>query len=722
MKRLLAAVVVAACSSGPKPANPPATGSAAAQTPPSPANPPGAATAGTPSPAPPAAGQPATPPATPASGSAVAQAKPEPPSIDEGAMDKSVDPCTDFYKYACGTWMKKTPIPEDRASWGRGFSEILQRNEALLHDILEKNARGEADPADPFAQKVGDFYGTCMDEQKAETASLRTLQADLKRIDGIKEGKALAREVAYLQARGARAFFGFGSQQDFKDATLVIGGADQGGLGLPDRDYYLKDDPRMKDLRTLYQDHVAKMLVLAGAPEAAAKQQAQVVMKVETALAKASMDKVERRDPNKVYHRLERAGLAKLAPHFGWDVYFTELGAPDVQQINVLVPDFFKGMDKLVAQPKGLNDVKTYLRWKAVEGAGNALGKSFVEERFRLTKALTGAKAILPRWKRCVQMTDSAMPEAAARSFVAATIGDEGKQIARGIIEGVEGAFERNLAEVAWMDDAARAASKDKLKKINNKVAYPERWRDYSSMDIGKDSLLANLGEAARFETRRDLDKIGKPVDRNDFQLSPVAVNAYYDPSLNEMVFLAGIMQTPFFKTSAPEPANYGGLGMVVGHELTHGFDDQGRQFDGNGNLHEWWSKTVSDAFNERAECVAKQYDAYPAVEDTKLNGHLTLGENIADIGGLKMALQALRQKRGGQVDAKTEQDFFVAFAQTWCTNYRPEAARLQAQTNPHSTAQWRVNGPISDNPDFAKAFSCKAGAAMAPEKRCTVW
>jgi putative endopeptidase len=724
MKRLLLAVLAAACSSGPqsRPVNEPATGATAAQTPPSPANPPGAAAAGNPSPAPPAAGQPATPPASAAAGSAVAQANPEPPAIDESAMDKSVDPCGDFYQYACGGWLKKTPIPEDRSQWGRGFSEILQRNEKVLHDILEKNARGEPDPADPFAQKVGDFYGTCMDEQKAETASLQTLKDDLKRIDAIQEPKALAREVAWLQARGVAAFFGFGSQQDFKDATQVIGGADQGGLGLPDRDYYLKDDARMKELRTLYQDHVSKMLVLLGTPEPSAKQQAQTVMSIETALAKASMDKVERRDPNKIYHRIDRAGLKKAAPSFVWDAYFAELGAPDVQAINVLVPDFFAGMNKLIAQKGKLNDVKTYLRWKTVEAAGNALGKAFVEERFRLNKALTGAKAILPRWKRCVQMTDRAMGEATGRSFVNATIGDEGKHTASEIIEGVESAFDRNLATVSWMDDAARSASKDKLKKINNKVAYPEKWRDYSSMNIGNTSLLANLEEAARFETRRDLDKIGKPVDRNEFQLSPASVNAYYDPSLNEMVFLAGIMQSPFFKTGAPQAANYGGLGLVVGHELTHGFDDQGRQFDGNGNLHEWWAKGVGDAFNERAECVAKQYDGYTAVEDVKLNGHLTLGENIADIGGLKLALSALRQKRGDNVDPRTEQDFFVAFAQTWCTNYRPEAARLQAQTNPHSTAQWRVNGPVSDNPDFAKAFSCKAGAPMAPQNRCAVW
>jgi putative endopeptidase len=724
MKRLLVPVLIAAaCSSGPKskPANEPATGATAAQTPPSPANPPGAGADATPSPAPPPAGKPAAPTAPATSGSGVAPVS-EPPAIDETAMDKSVDPCTDFYQYACGSWLKKTPIPEDRASWGRGFSEIFQRNEALLHDILEKNARGEPDPANPFAQKVGDFYATCMDEQKAETASFQALQDELKRIDAIKDAKALAQQVARLQTRGARAFFGFGSQQDFKDATRVIGGADQGGLGLPERDYYLKDDARMKDLRALYQDHVAKMLVLAGGSDAAARQQAQAVMNIETALAKASMDKVERRDPNKIYHRLERAGLKKAAPHFVWEAYFVELGAPDVQAINVLVPGFFTGMDKLLAQKGKLNDVKTYLRWKTLEGAANTLGKAFVEERFRLNKALTGAKAILPRWKRCVQMTDRALGEALGRSFVITTIGDEGKKTAKTMIEEIEDAFERNLAEVDWMDETARAASKDKLRKINNKVGYPDKWRDYSTMNIGKESLLDNVAEAARFETRRDLDKIGKPVDRNEFGMSPPTVNAYYDPSLNEMVFPAGIMQSPFFKTDAPEPANYAGLGMVMGHELTHGFDDEGRQFDGNGNLNEWWSKGVNDAFKERAECVARQYAGYTAVDDVKLNGHLTLGENIADIGGVKLALAALRQKGGGRLEPKTEQDFFLAFAQTWCTNYRPEAARLQAQTNPHSTAQWRVNGPLSDNPDFAKVFSCKAGAPMAPQNRCTVW
>ncbi len=610
------------------------------------------------------------PTAPPLGESAAARATPEPLLLDESAMDKSVDPCTDFYQYACGGWLKKTPIPEDRATWSRGFSEIFQRNEALLRGILEKDAKGEPDPADPFARKVGDFYATCMDEHKAETALFAALQDDLARVDAVRDSLGLARVVARLQAAGARAFFNFGSQQDFKDARQVIGGADQGGLGLPDRDYYLKDDERTRDLRALYQDHIEKMLALAGATDAEAKRQSHTTLEIETALARASMDKVERRDPNKIYHRLERAGLKKTAPHFAWDAYFAEIGAPSVQEINVLTPDFFAGMDKLLAAKGKLNDLKNYLRWTAVSAAAPALGQKFVEERFRLTQALTGTKAILPRWKRCVQMTDRALGEALGRSFVVTTIGEEGKGIAKEMVQGIEDAFERNLGQVSWMDEAARTASREKLRKIDNKIGFPEKWRDYSTMKIGRESLLENVEEASWFETRRDLAKIGKPLDRNEWEMTPPEVNAYYNPSMNEMVFPAGILQTPLFKTDAPVIPNHGGIGMVMGHELTH---------------------------------------------------KLTLGENIADIGGLKTALLALHRKQG-RGDSRSDRDFFLAFAQAWCANYRPEAARLQALTNPHSTAQWRVNGSVSDNADFARAFSCKAGSPMNPEKKCVVW
>jgi putative endopeptidase len=722
---VLLAAAVLSCKSAPASRAPESAG--AVSGPGTPANPPGTRVTGAQPAVPNVAGQPATPPESAGqhAQSASANVPPAPPpGIDLSAMDRSVNPCDDFYRFSCGTWLKNTPIPEDRPLWGRAFSEILERNQALLHQIVEKDARGEGDPADPFARKVGDFYSTCMDEQKAETASFATLQQELQAIDQISDARALAAEVGQLHRTGARAFFGFAARQDFKDATQVIGGVDQGGLGLPDRDYYFRDDKKSQELRALYLDHVGRMLALAGDADAPAH--AQRVFQLETALARASLDRVQRRDPNKVYHRLDRKGLAAAAPHFDWNDYFATVGAPDVQAINVTVPDFFKAMDALLAAGD-MDDVRLYLRWRAVEAAADALGEKFVQERFRYNRALTGAKTILPRWKRCVQMTDRALGEALGRTFVTTTVGAQGKAMAREMIVGIEKAFQANLASVDWMDAAARDASLYKLHKIDNKVAYPEKWRDYTRMQVGRASLLENVLNAARFETARDLAKIGKPVDRSEWRMTPPTVNAYYSASLNEMVFPAGIMQLPFFSPEAPVASNYGGLGMVMGHELTHGFDDQGRKFDGDGNLHEWWSPKVGKAFEERAACVAKQYDGYVAVEDVHLNGKLTLGENLGDIGGLKMMISALRTRRQGQPSTRVEgfddeQQAFIAFAQVWCTNYRPEAARTQALTNPHSTAQWRVNGPVSDNPEFEKAFNCSKGSPMAPVSRCTVW
>src|SRR5229473_4250475 len=549
-----------------------------------------------------------------------ASAPPAPVAVDESAMDPSADPCDDFYQYACGGWMKANPIPPDKSRWTRSFDTVNERNQLLLRDILEKDAAGQGDPADPYAKKVGDFYATCMDEPKAETASLKTLKERLAAIDAVNDPGQLAKLVGEMHLTGTRGFFLFRSIQDAKDATQVIGLADQGGLGLPDRDYYVKDDPKMQETRKRYQEFAANLFKLAGVSEADARKQAETVMRIETALARSSMTRVDRRDPYKVYHRLDRKGLQEKAPRFDWNAYFVAIGH-DVQPINVAVPEFFTGLEAVLVQGP-LADVKTYLRFREIHADADALGKAFVEENFRFNQFLTGQKEIAPRWKRCVQMTDAAMGEAVGRTFVKTTIGDQGKSIAKQMIQGIEKAFDANLK-----------VSAEKLHKLDNKVGYSDRWREYDSMKIDRTSLLANLKEAARHAAKRDLDMIGKPVDRNEWGMTPATVNAYYNAAKNEMVFPAGILQTPFFSPEAPNPTNLGGAGLVMGHELTHGFDDRGRQYDGDGNLREWWTPQVAEAYKERAACVANQYDQYIATDDVHVNGKLTLGENIADFG-----------------------------------------------------------------------------------------
>jgi predicted metalloendopeptidase len=649
--------------------------------------------------------------------------------VDPSLLDRAVDPCVDFYRHACGGWIAKTPIPADRPAWSRGFSEIKERNQTVLRAILEEDAGGKAATAeDPYAAKLGDFFATCMDEAKAESASLQALKGVLARIDTVKDPKSLAQVTASLQAAGADALFDFASMQDYRDATQVIGAADQGGLGLPDRDYYLTDDARSKEIRALYVGHVERMLALAGATPKAAKAGAKTVMELETQLAKVSQTRTERRDPANIYHRLDRAGLASLAPKFAWNDYFATLGAADVQPVNVLAPAFFeKGLNAVVAKTP-YPALRTYLRWQAIHAAAPTLGKAFVDEDFRFrSAALTGEKQLLPRWKRCVDATDVALGQALARPFVARTFGAEGKQTAEQLIRGIEAAFGANLEGLAWMDEPTRRAAADKLHALKNQIGYPDVWRNYDTLEIDRTSYLANAMRAAEFETRRDLNKIGKPVDPNDWFMSPPTVNAYYDSSMNQMVFPAGILQKPFFAAEANTAINHGGIGMVMGHELTHGFDDEGRKFDGAGNLREWWTPAVNQAFDQKAQCVANQYSAY-AVGDLHLNGQLTLGENIADIGGLKIAYAAMRRARQGMPDRvegapyTADQQFFLSYAQTWCTSRRDEYARMLVTVDPHSPPEYRVNGVVANLPEFAAAFSCKAGQPMAPERRCEVW
>jgi putative endopeptidase len=643
-------------------------------------------------------------------------APPVAPGIDQGALDRSVDPCQDFYAFACGGWEAKTSIPPDRPAWSRSFSEITERNQALLRDILEDDAAGRFPASDDEARKLGDFYATCMDEAKAETASAATLEEELAHVAAVTDRESLARTVARLHLRDVNALFVFRSQQDLRDATTVIGVADQGGLGLPERDYYLKTDPRSADLRRRYGEHVARMLELAGESPHDAARDARTVLRVETALARASMPIVERRDPYNVYHRLERAGLERTAPRFAWDTYFAELGSPDVAAINVTVPGFFAGLDRLLATAR-LADLRTYLRWHLLHEAAPALGARFVDEDFRFTAMLTGAERLLPRWKRCVSATDQAIGEALAKPFVARTFGVGDRKRVETMIETVERGFASDVRRVPWMDDGTRARALEKAAAVANKVGFPDRWRRYDALVIDRTSHLANVLGAEVFESRRQLDKIGRPVDRTEWRITPPTVNAYYDPSLNQMVFPAGILQAPFYVAAAGDPVNYGAIGMVMGHELTHGFDDQGRKFDAHGNLRDWWTPEVAAAFRERAECLVRQFESYAVVDDEHLNGRLTLGENIADQGGLKLAYAAHRA-RGSAAD----REFFLAFAQSWCTKRRPDLDRLLVKVDPHSPPRFRVNGAAANLEAFATAFSCAAGSPMAPATRCAVW
>ncbi|HUB07939.1 MAG TPA: M13 family metallopeptidase [Myxococcales bacterium] len=663
----------------------------------------------------------------PTSQASEAALTPPPPNVDLSIIDKSVAPCDDFYAYACNGWMAKTQIPPDRPLWNRSFSEIDERNLQLLRGYLEADAAGKGDPQDPYEQKLGDFWTSCMDEALVEKSGPAELKALLARVDEVTDPASLARVLALLQGDGISAIFEFGSGQDFKDATQVIGQLDQGGLGLPDRDYYLKDDKKSVEIRALYLAHVAKMLELAGESGDQAKADADTIMKLETELAKASQTRVERRQPENVYHRIELAGVEKVAPDFPWQAWLSGLDHPAIRAINVASPDFFKEVNEIVAKTPPA-DLRAYLRWHVIDSVARALPKAFVDEDFEFrAKAFTGAAQILPRWKRCIATINQTFGQALARPFIRQTFGEAGKARNVARIQAIEATMGNDLAHLPWMDAETRQKAIEKLGLVANQIGYPDKWRDYGKLAIDRASYLGNLLRAEAFEVQRDLNKIGKPVDRSDWDMNPQEVNAYYDPSLNEMVFPAGILQPPFFNRDSAKAANYGGIGMVMGHELTHGFDDEGRQFDGHGNLKDWWTATSAKAFDERAQCVVHQFDGYVPVDDLHINGKLTLGENIADLGGITLSYKAFEQHKAGVPEEggyTPEQQFFLNFAQSWCQKTRDPYARLMITVNPHSPARFRVLGPLGNFEPFREAFSCKEGDKMVrPAKdRCEIW
>ena len=639
-------------------------------------------------------------------------------------LDRSADPCADFYQFACGGWMARNPIPADQARWAR-FNELAERNRAVLRDILEAAAKG-AGP-DPLDRQIGDYYASCMDEAGIEAKGVAVLKPQFDRIAGLKATGQLPALLGGLHLAGVDALFGFGSEQDFKDATSVVASVDQGGLGLPDRDYYLKDDAKSAEIRQGYVEHLKRMFALIGEAPAPAATHAQAVMELETELAKVSLERVKRRDPENLYHKLTRAQLLALSPSFAWGGYLDAVAAPPFESVIVAVPEFVQRMDTLL-NSVGLDAWKAYLRWHVVHAESDLLPKAFVDQEFAFFgQTLTGQKEIKPRWNRCVQATDRRLGQALGRRYVEKTFGAEARSRMAALVAALYRALEQDLRELPWMTDTTKQQALAKRAAMANKIGAPAVWRDYSSLRVVRGDAIGNLERAQAFELRRQLAKIGKPVDRGEWLMTPPTVNAYYQPQYNDINFPAGILQPPFFDRDVDDAVNYGAIGSVIGHEMTHGFDDQGRKFDKDGNLKDWWTEADAREFEKRASCIADQYAGYTAVADVKLNGRLTLGENTADNGGLRIAHMAFLDALGGRtpepIDGFTaEQRFFLGYAQVWCQNRTDEVARLLAQIDPHSPGRYRANGVLSNMPEFAAAFGCKAGQPMVRENACRVW
>ena len=650
------------------------------------------------------------------------------PGFSLDTIDKSADPCVDFYQYACGNWIKNTEIPPDQPEWV-SFIELDERNLDIEHGILDRAAKGGAN-RDPIEQKIGDFYAACMDDKSVDEKGIAAVKPELDRIAAVQDKKALIDALAHVYLIGPRALFNFTSASDLHNADQVIAHIDQGGLTLPDRDYYIKDDPDQVDKRQRLVDYATELFTLAGQSPQQAADSAQTVRQIETLLAADSMDRTKRRDPKNRDHKMSRDEAIALGPNFNLNRFFVGVGAPNFSQLNVTNPDFFKQVNG-VLETEPLDALKTYVSWHVLNAAAPWLSKPFVDANFRLRQSLTGQKEIQARWKRCANLTDRELGEALGQKYVEVAFPPESRVRMLTMVDALEKSLAEDIHELSWMSDETKKQAKVKLDAIRNKIGYPSTWRDYSSVVVNRDDLLGNVMRANTFEAKRQIAKIDKPLDRKEWGMTPPTVNAYYSSSFNEIVFPAGILQPPFFDKNMDDAVNFGGIGVVIGHELTHGFDDQGRKYDPQGNLHDWWTAEDGKEFEKRAGCVADEYSNFVAVDDKKLNGRLTLGENTADNGGARIALMALEHmisddksgKEGRKIDGFTpEQRFFLGFARVWCEKRRPEIARMAVLTDPHSPGKYRVDGVVQNMPEFQKAWRCNAGQPMVAENACHVW
>jgi putative endopeptidase len=643
-------------------------------------------------------------------------------------LDTTCKPCADFYQYATGGWRLHNPVPSSYADWGR-FSELENENEETLHEILDAASKDRHAPKGSIEQKIGDFYGSCMDTSRIERQGVKPIKPELDRIAAISSQSGLLAEMARLQGIGVDAMFQFSSEPDFKDSSQVIGVAFQGGLGLPERDYYFRDDPDSKQLRDKYISHVSTMFVLMGDPRDAAAAEAKTVLAIETQLAQASSKPEDLNDLAANYHRLDRAELRNLTTQLSWDAYLREVGFSEIAAVNVSQPKFFQQLDRMFGAVP-LADWKSYLRWCLINTAAPRLSTKFLDEDFDFyNRTLQGVKDPQPRWKRCVSATDGYLGEALGQKYVEKTFPPEAKVAALQMVHNLIAALRADIETLSWMGPDTRKQALAKLDALTLKIGYPDKWRDYSSYSVTRDSYAQNVFQGALFEFRRNLAQIGKPTDRTEWGITPPTVNAYYNPTMNEIVFPAGILQPPFFDPNADEALNYGGIGAVIGHEMTHGFDNSGSRFDAQGNLKNWWTPEDRKNFEERAACIVQQFDGYVVQPGLKENGKLVEGEGIADLGGITIAHAAFERAIEGRniapIDGMTpDQRFFLGWARIWGDNMRAEREVLLTNADPHPIARFRVNGPMSNLPEFASAYSCKDGDAMVrpASARCRIW